>query len=225
MLKDRFGNEYAQGVPYARGKILTSAASDFRKLREAWRHIEARVSARGPDAVFNFSGLEHGLPLDAADLPFADDFVAPALYFEKFRKAALDHFGGSPACHDAALFNRLTGATYATHLTLVKPGDVVVGVSASYSHPSVVRAVAQAGAKLVDTRGVKEFAEAMKRESGVSLVVMTRLAVTYEILSVEEIRTIVRIAHDRGALVYVDDAGGARGGPAGLDQPRTRQLG
>ena len=24
-----------------------------------------------------------------------------------------------------ALFNRLTGATYATHLTLVKPGDVV----------------------------------------------------------------------------------------------------
>ena len=48
-----------------------------------------------------------------------------------------------------SLFNRLTGATYATHLTLVKPGDAVVGVSASYSHPSVVRAVAQSGAKLV----------------------------------------------------------------------------
>src|SRR6266513_463741 len=215
MLKDRFGNEYAQGVPYARGKILTSAASDFRKLREAWRHIEARVSARGPDAVFNFSGLEHGLPLDAADLPFADDFVAPALYFEKFTKAALDHFGGSPAIHDAALFNRLTGATYATHLTLVKPGAVVLGVSASYSHPSVVRAAAQAGAKLVDTRGVDQFADALDRESDVALVVLTRLAVTYEILAVREIENIVGLAHGRGA----DSA--ARRGSGG---ERARQV-
>ena len=225
MLRDRFGNEYAPGVPYARGQILTSTASDFRKLREAWRHIEARVSAGGPDAVFNFSGLEHGLPLEAADLPFADDFIAPALYFEKFRKAALDHFGGSPAVHDAALFNRLTGATYATHLTLVKPGDAVVGVSASYSHPSVVRAVAQSGAKLVDTRGVDQFTDALERESSVSLVVLTRLAVTYEILPVGDIETIVRRAHDRGVPVYVDDAGGARVGPAMFDQPRTLQLG
>src|SRR5204862_47652 len=104
MLKDRFGNEYAQGVPYARGKILTSAASDFRKLREAWRHIEARVSA-------------------------------------------------------------------------------------------------------------------------VALVVLTRLAVTYEILAVREIEKIVGLAHGRGVPVYVDDAGGARVGPAVFDQPRTLQLG
>lgn len=153
MLRDRFGNEHAPGVPYARGRILTGTEDDFRKVRQAWRHIERRIAAGGSGAVFNFSGLEHGLPLDAAELPIADDFIAPALYVEKFTKAALDHFGGDPARHDAALFNRLTGATYATHLTLVKPGDVVVGVSASYSHPSVVRAVAQAGAKLVDTRG------------------------------------------------------------------------
>lgn len=225
MLRDGFGNEYAPGVPYARGKILTSTEDDFRKLRQAWRHIEARVGANGPGAVYNFSGLEHGLPLEAAELEIANDFVAPALYFEKFRKAALDHFGGSADRHDAALFNRLTGATYATHLTLVKPGDVVVGVSASYSHPSVVRAVAQAGAKLVDTRGVDAFADALDRESSVALVVMTRLAVTYEILSVKDIERVVRLAHGRGVPVYVDDAGGARVGPAMFDQPRTLQLG
>ena len=224
-MRDRFGNEHAHGVPYARGTILTSTASDFRKMREAWRHIEARVSSGGPDAVYNFSGLEHGLPLEANDLPFADDFIAPAMYFEKFRKAALDHFGGSPAVHDAALFNRLTGATYATHLTLVKPGDVVIGISASYSHPSVVRAVAQAGAKLVDTRGVDQFADALDRESSVGLVVLTRLAVTYEIMPVGDIEKIVRRAHDRNVPVYVDDAGGARVGPAMFDQPRTLQLG
>src|SRR5439155_19296930 len=140
MLKDRFGNEYAQGVPYARGKILT-------------------------------------------------------------------------------------GATYATHLTLVKPGAVVLGVSASYSHPSVVRAAAQAGAKLVDTRGLDQFADALECESDVALVVLTRLAVTYEILAVREIEKIVGLAHGRGVPVYVDDAGGARVGPAVFDQPRTLQLG
>jgi L-seryl-tRNA(Ser) seleniumtransferase len=225
MLRDRFGNEFAPGVPYARGAILTSTATDFRKLREAWRHIEARVAAGGPGAVFNFSGLEHGLPLEAGDLPIADDFIAPAMYFEKFRQAALDHFGGTAALHDAALFNRLTGATYATHLTLARPGDSVLGVSASYSHPSVVRAAAQAGAKLVDTRGVSAFADALERESSVALVVLTRLAVTYEILAVRDIAKVVELAHARGVPVYVDDAGGARVGPAVFDQPRTLQLG
>jgi L-seryl-tRNA(Ser) seleniumtransferase len=107
----------------------------------------------------------------------------------------------------------------------VKPGDVVIGVSASYSHPSVVRAVAQAGAKLVDTRGVDAFVEALERETGVSLVVLTRLAVTYEIVPVKDIEEVVRRAHDRGIPVYVDDAGGARVGPAIFDQPRTLQLG
>src|SRR5439155_830758 len=72
-----------------------------------------------------------GLPLAADELPLANDFVAPALYFDRFRAAALAHLGGSPDTHDAALFNRLTGATYATHLALVEPGVTVVGVSTS----------------------------------------------------------------------------------------------
>jgi L-seryl-tRNA(Ser) seleniumtransferase len=55
--------------------------------------------------------------------------------------------------------------------------------------------------------------------------VLTRLAVTYDLLPLEAIETIVRLAHDRGALVYVDDAGGARVGPAGFGQPRTLELG
>jgi L-seryl-tRNA(Ser) seleniumtransferase len=59
----------------------------------------------------------------------------------------------------------------------------------------------------------------------VKLVVLTRLAVTYELLPLDQIRQIVRIAHDKGALVYVDDAGGARVGPAAFDQPRMLELG
>src|SRR5262249_95169 len=219
MSTDRFGNTYAPGLPYARGQILTSTEDDFRKFQEAWRHIAGRVQTGGPEAIYNFSGLEHGLPLSPDELPIADDFVAPALYFEQFKRAALEHFGGAPEQHDVALFNRLTGATYATHLTLVKPGDVVIGVSASYSHPSVVRAVAQAGATLLDTAGIDQFAAALERETRVALVVMTRLAVTYGL------KEVVHVGETRGVPVYVDDAGGARVGPALFDQPRTLQLG
>ena len=111
------------------------------------------------------------------------------------------------------------------HLTLVQPGDVVIGVSPSYSHPSVVRAVAQAGATLVDTAGLEPFAAALERESRVGLVVMTRLAVTYEMMPTAELHHVVQLAHDKGVRVYVDDAGGARVGPAIFDQPRTLQLG
>jgi len=88
-----------------------------------------------------------------------------------------------------------------------------------------VRAVAQAGATLIDTPGIDQFAAALEREARVALVVMTRLAVTYEIMPTEQLQYVVHLAHARGVPVYVDDAGGARVGPAIFDQPRTLQLG
>jgi len=106
----------------------------------------------------------------------------------------------------------------------VRPGDVVIGVSASYSHPSVMRAAKHVGVRFIDTTGLAMFKAAVTDEPKVALVDLTRLAVTYDLMPVEEIRAIVRLAHDRGALVYMDDAGGARVGPAGFGQPRMLEL-
>lgn len=223
--RDRFGNEYTAGLPYARGQILGSTEDDFRKLQQAWRHMAARIGEAGPDGVFNFSGLEHGLPLTPDELPIANDFVAPALYFERFRAAALAHLGGTPDRHDAALFNRLTGATLATHLTLVGTGDVVIGASESHSHASVVRSSAHIGSRLVETRGINAFEEALAREAHVALVVLTRLAVTYDLMPLDHVRAVVEMSHSRGIPVYVDDAGGARVGPALAGQPGALALG
>ena len=220
MATDRFGHPHAANLPYARGKILATTEDDFRKLQQAW----AIIRERGPDAVFVFTGLEHSLPMSSEELRFADDELAPALYFEQLRSLALAHLGGSPDRDDVAVFNRMTGATLATHLTLVSPGDVVVGASASYSHPSVVRAANHVGARFIDTAGLAMFKEAIANEARVALVDLTRLAVTYDLMPVEEILAIVRIAHDKGALVYMDDAGGARVGPAGFGQPRMLEL-
>ena len=221
MATDRFGHPHAANLPYARGKILATTEDDFRKLQQAW----AIIRERGPDAVFVFTGLEHSLPMSSEELRFADDELAPALYFEQLRSLALVHLGGSPDRDDVAVFNRMTGATLATHLTLVSPGDVVVGASASYSHPSVMRAANHVGARFIDTAGLAMFKQTITREDKVTLVDLTRLTVTYDLMSVEEILAIVRLAHDKDALVYMDDAGGARVGPAGFAQPRMLELG
>ena len=220
MTVDRFGNPHAPNLPYARGGILSTTEDDFRKLELAW----SLIRERGARNIFILTGLEHGMPLAAGELEFADDEIGPALFFDRLRERALDHLGGSPERDDVAVFNRLTGATMATHLTLVKPGDVVIGVSETHSHPSVMRAAAHAGARFVDTAGLAAFRDAIAAETP-SLVVLTRLAVTYDLMPAEAIRAAVRLAHDKGALVYCDDAGGARVGPAGFEQPRTLELG
>jgi hypothetical protein len=91
--------------------------------------------------------------------------------------------------------------------------------------PSVVRAAEHSRARFIDTAGLAAFHDAMAVERSVALVVLTRLAVTYDLMPIAAIRAIVELAHDKGALVYMDDAGGARVGPAAFEQPRMLELG
>ena len=120
--------------------------------------------------------------------------------------------------HDVFLANRLTAATIATHLTLVKPGQTVVGISPSYSHPTVIRASNLAGARFVSTSSTGEFEEALDTEKNVGLVVLTRLAVTYDIFDSKDLKAIVGRARDHRLQIYVDDAGGARKPPDPLPE-------
>ena len=225
MTTDRFGNELAAGLPYARGSIIRSTEDDFVKLERARRVIERRIAAGGREAIFNFSGLERSLPLEASEIAVADDELAPALTGARVRALALEHLGGDAERHDVMLFNRLTAATFATHLALVTPGDTVVGLSPTYTHPTAIRSARQCGARFVETGDVAGLASALEREPRVTLLVLTRLAVTYDLLPLEIAREAVRLVHTRGARVYVDDAGGARVGPAVFGQPRTLELG
>jgi L-seryl-tRNA(Ser) seleniumtransferase len=94
---------------------------------------------------------------------------------------------------------------------LVRPDSRVVGVSPSYTHPAAVRAVRLAGGDFEDG-GDPERAD---------LVLLTRLAVTYEVLPLEELERALGF----GVPVFVDDAGGARVGPAVFGQPKTLELG
>ncbi|HZE40156.1 MAG TPA: hypothetical protein VE172_15215 [Stackebrandtia sp.] len=214
----------ADGLPYAAGKTLSSTADHVRKLNRAWRHIQRRHADGLP--LHNASGLSRGLPLPD-DVPawVYDDEWAGALYSGEVRERGLEHLGGDSDRDDIVVTNRLTAALFAALQVTVRLGSTVIGVSRSYSHPAVARGVRDAGGTLVDTVGVEEFESRLAAHDDVSVVVLTRLAVTYLALDESDIRRIVDAAHRRGALVVVDDAGGARVGPAMLGQPRTLELG
>ena len=223
--RDRFGNPHSPGVPYARGDLITSTADDVQKLRAAWHLLRQRVARDGLESVAMLSGLERGLHLAPEDMALLDDELAPALCLEELTALGLDHMGGAAPEHDVMMLNRVTAGLLVAAEALISPGSPVIGVSARYSHPAVVRAVAHAGGRFTDTAGLGAFRAALAREPGVTTVVLTRLAVSYEILPKAEIREIVRLAKAAGARILVDDAGGARVGPAVFDQPKTMELG
>lgn len=225
MKTDRFGNRLAPGVPYARGALVTGTGDDLVKLRTAWKLIAERWATQGAESLYLLSGLERNLNLDGIDPAVMDDELASALFVDELTRLGLEHLGGVPARHDVMVLNRLTAALLVAADVMIRRGDTVIGVSPRYSHPAVVRAVAHAGGVFHDTAGVSEFRAAVDAAERVDVVFLTRLSVSYEILSAAELSQVVRIARDRGARIIVDDAGGARVGPAVFAQPRTLELG
>ena len=225
MATDRFGNLHAPGLPYAHGEYIRSSKDDHAKLRHAWRFIEQRAREKGLDQVYNLSGLDRRFDALPDEAEMLDDELAPALMVDRLNALALDHLGGNPSIHGIMAMNRQTAAVLTATLVLVRPGETVIGVSATGSHKCVVHAAKHAGANFIDTVGLGPFEKAIKESSNVTLVSMTRLAVSYEILNVKEIERIVDLAHGVGAKVLVDDAGGARVGPAIFDQPKMLELG
>jgi L-seryl-tRNA(Ser) seleniumtransferase len=213
------------GLTYARGEILSSTEDDYVKVRNAWRMVREMRSEAGVGAVFNFSGLERGLHIPTEDLSVCDDEMAPALFIDRLTELALEHLGGAASEHDIFVLNRLTGATLVMHMVCVQPGDTVVGVTAGHSHPSVPRAAAFVGAEFVDVQTAEELREVFATRDRVGLVVLTRLAVTYDCMPLDALAEIVEVAHSHDVLVYLDDAGGARVGPAIFSQPRALELG
>lgn len=222
---DRFGNPYAPGLPYAGGAILGSTEDHLSKLQRAWDYVRERVERAGADTVFNFTGLERSLAPESLQDALLDDELAGAVYGGSLRTLGLDHLGGQPDQQDVFLTNRLTAAIHCAMQVMVRPGSSVIGVSARYSHPAVVRAVGYAAGRFHDTRGLTEFTRALQAADDVSVVVLTRLSVSYELLDEHDLHEIIERARARGAAVFADDAGGARVGPALFDQPRTLELG
>lgn len=222
---DGFGNRIDPELSYATGEVLSSGQDQYDEALAARRIISERWESDGPDAIYNFSGLERGFPVEAGDIGELDDETAPALYEDRFTELTLEHFGGTADDHDAFLANRMTAATTSSFLTLTDPGDAVVGIAPNHSHASVVRAADVAGTEFTDTNSYDEFESAFEAADSVGLVALSRMDVTYEILDAETVQRVIETAHSHDVPVYMDDAGGARVAPVLFDRPRSLELG
>jgi len=170
-------------LPYVRGEILRTTADDVAKLRGAWLIVERR---HADGTLFNLTGLERALVVDETEIAIMDDDVAPALIGDRLVELGLDHLGGEPVRDDVFVANRLTAAAVAAMQVLVEPGMRVVGVSPTYTHPAVARAVRLAGGEF-DDGGDLDAAD---------VVVVTRLAVTYDLLELDELRRAIDAARE-----------------------------
>ncbi|MEQ8506855.1 MAG: hypothetical protein RIB80_16145 [Rhodospirillales bacterium] len=222
MTKDRFGNAFASGLSYARGDILSSTADDLTKLRTAWGHIRAR-DAKGEDTV-NASGLERCMSVEPGEERLLDDEMAAAFLTDEVRGLGLKMFGGDGDRHDIMMTNRLTAGLLVAADVVVPEGSHVIGFSPTYSHPAVQRAAKHARATFTDLTDIRDVEAALSGDPKPGALFLTRLAVSYQILDETDLRRAVDLAHERGIPVIVDDAGGARVGPACFGQPRTLEL-
>jgi L-seryl-tRNA(Ser) seleniumtransferase len=178
-----------------------------------------------PNGIYDFSGLERRLPLSPEMLQWCDDELAQAMFYDDLQRIGLEHMGGQLGTREVVLLNRVTGGLFTACQVLVEPGSTVIGVSPSHSHPAVARAVRAQGANFIDVTRWAGFERVVSEMDAPTAIVMTRLAVTYDILDIQEIERIVSWARGRSIPVILDEAGGARVGPAILSQPRSMQLG
>ncbi len=220
---DSFGNIITGELPYARGKILKNTEDDYKKVIKANKIILDR--RKKSEVIYDFTGLDRGFPFEASDYQGMTDEISGAIYGDELRIVGLNHLGGNDREHDILLTNRMTAATIAVHLALVKPNQIVVGISPSYSHPSIIRAARLAGARFIDFNNIKEFESALDSKKRISLLCITRLAVTYDIMETDNLKHIIETAKSRGINVFIDDAGGARVGPSIFKQPKSLELG
>lgn len=225
---DRFGNPVMDGYAYAMGEILTRTSDQIRKREHAWRIIGEIVREKGVKGIYSFTGLDRGFHPEPEDIEFMDEEIAPGLYLDRFRELAVAMMGGALPAQDAALFNRTGAASFAVMLALLKAGDVVVGLAppaSGVSHPTVIRAVASAGARIIHASDYAGFEAHINSVAGVKLVTILRLRAESELLPLDQLERAIGLAKSRAIPVYLDDAAGARLCPVVYDQPKPLELG
>lgn len=225
---DRFGNPVMDGYAYAMGEILQKTSDQIRKREHAWRIIGGIVREKGVKGIYSFTGLDRGFHPEPEDIQFMDEEIAPGLYLDRFRELAVAMMGGRLPDQDAALFNRTGAASFAVMLALLEPGDVVVGLApppGGVSHPTIVRAVASARARIVHAKDYAGFEAQINSVPRVKLVTVLRLRAESELIPLAQLERAIGLAKSRGIPVYLDDAAGARLCPVAYDQPKPLELG
>ncbi|WP_419906428.1 aminotransferase class I/II-fold pyridoxal phosphate-dependent enzyme [Hoeflea sp.] len=210
MKADRFGNRIDESVGYARGKILASSADEIRRLRNAQSIAADVVSERGPQGIGIFTGNPRHFPLTPSDLEsYCEEWVGPGLFADELSQVAIGHLGGN-SDHATAVFNRTSAAIISAVLALSDGRPVVSYIPAGdRSHASVVRGCTLAGVALKEVEAIDALENALFQEKP-ALVVVTTVTSSLARLEDGDSRTAIEMAQHSGAIVFLDEAYGAR---------------
>lgn len=205
---DRFGNVLDASVGFARGRHLTGSAAEIRRLRHAQAIAADVVAAHGIDSVGIFTGNPRYFPLRPEDLDtYCEEWIGPGLFAGELAEAAIAHFGGGDT---VAVTNRTSAGIVAAVLAL-SDGQPVVSVvpDGDRSHASVVRGCKLAGVELVELPGSADPVPIIAQHRP-ALVVLTTVTSTLAQLPDDQTRRAISAGRDAGAVVFMDEAYGAR---------------
>lgn len=208
MERDRFGNPIDPSVGFARGRHLTSSAAEIRRLRHAQAIAADVVARRGIDSIGVFTGNPRYFPLRPSDLEtYCEEWIGPGLFAAELTQAAQAHFGGGET---AAVTNRTSAGIVAAVLALAGGKPVVSVVpDGDRSHASVVRGCTLAGVDLIEITGTTPPQTALA-EHAPALMVITTVTSTLARLPDDQTRRATAAGKAAGAVVFMDEAYGAR---------------
>jgi len=222
--KDSLGNPLDPIVGYARGRILKSSVEETLRHSYAKALVRKRMLEKGRDSFFNFTGHRRNYLVSPEQIPNGEEWVGPAAYWQEIEDMARDQFGGNKQ-HEVAVFNRATAGIVATCLALVNPESYVVSViPGARSHPSIIRGVQMAGAKILPVRTPDQLDQSFSSQS-ISLVVITGVNSELEVIDQDLLLKAIRAGKSRNIPVFLDDAYGTRLRPIIFGRPKTMQTG
>jgi L-seryl-tRNA(Ser) seleniumtransferase len=224
---DRFGNPLDPVVRYARGQVLKGSDDEVKRMLRA-RHIVGELVRRtGKESIFDLSGMNRGSGITVEDVPHLSSHVPFFAQFEgKTEPLALKHMGANPAQHAALILNRVSAANFIALTTLLKPGDAVFAFAPTggASHPSTVRPIAMAGARLTEFHTFAELEAAWRTEGAPRLLLVTPISASKRHIPFEDFQRALALPRGSQTLAYVDDAHMASR-IAFFDEPPTFQVG
>ena len=224
---DRFGNPLDPLVRYARGQILKSSDEEVQRMLHARRIVGDIVRSKGKENVYDLSGMNRGSGITVEDVPHLSSHVP---FFERFEgktdPLALKHMGADPAKHAALILNRVSAANFVALTTLLKQGDQVFAFApvGGAPHPSTVRPISMAGAKLTEFHTFQELESAWHLSGPPRVLLITPISASKHHIPFDEFTRALALPRGPRTLAYVDDAHMATR-IAFFDEPPTYQVG
>ncbi|MEO2116880.1 MAG: TIGR03576 family pyridoxal phosphate-dependent enzyme [Methanocaldococcus sp.] len=184
---------------------MLSDYEEFLRLEKARKIILEILNESGRDALYDLSGLSGGFLIDEKDKALLNTYIGASYFAEKVNEHGLKHLGGDEG-DKCVGFNRTSSAILATMLAL-KPKKVIHYLPELPGHPSIERSCKIVSAEYFESDKVEDILNRIDKDT---LVIITGSTMDLKVIEIENFKKVINTAKNKGCIVFVDDASGAR---------------